>query len=151
MNKDLLLNAPIIVSGMSVIYSSSSKHVDECRRIETDDLVKYGDRLTVRDVIITDKMELTFNEIFGQYNAELFVESEYWLRHNYSIGQEVVFTGIGNQSQVDSVLVQNVARGDTLKINRVLFDQSAVGLGFVGMVDIHNGTMFVDKSLWENS
>lgn len=151
MNKDLLLNAPTLMSGMSVIYTSSSKHLDECKRIEVDDLVKYGDRLTVRDVVITDKMELTFDELVGQYNAELFVESEYWFRHNFSVGQEVVFTGIGNESQVESIRVQNVSRGDTLKVSRVLFDQSAVGLGFVGLVDIHNGTMFVDKSLWENS
>lgn len=151
MNKDLLLNAPLITSGMSVIYTSSSKHLYECQRIEVDDLVKYGDRLTVRDVIITDKMELTFNELVGQYNAELFVEAEYWFRHNFSVGQEVVFTGIGNESQVESIRVQNVSRGDTLKVSRVLFDQSAVGLSFVGLVDVHNGTMFVDKSLWENS
>lgn len=150
MNTQIEQNAPEITVGMSVVYTARNGSPEERYNIAKSEGVSYGDILTVRSISLNEKQQtvLEFYETNGKYSVAMFVQSEFWFRHCFEVGQTVVFTGRGNPSQVEYMPAQGINRGDKLTVDLIRSTERSVSLKFKEIHGFHNGLMFVDTALW---
>jgi len=138
------------VKGMRVIYTGiNGTSRDRAKFSQAEDITIF-DILTIYDVYrFENETLLHCLETTQMHNANLFVEATAFFNKSFTVGQSVVYHGKTKfDSQKRAIEDLGVVRGDTLVVSRVVANPTSVSLEFEGIMDLHNGLMFCDYSLW---
>lgn len=138
------------VKGMRVIYTGINGISEDRAKFAQREDISIFDILTIYDVYyFQNETFLHCLEMAEIHNADLFVEATEFFNKSFTIGQSVVYHGktkFDNQKRAIEDL--GVKRGDNLIVSRVVANTHSVYLEFEGVMDLHNGLMFCDSSLW---